>query len=229
MLRPSSFHGDIDGGVSQIHPVVGTVIRGLDDIRPMLRQNSRDLVQSARIVGKVHSQPYQASVLHQAAFDDPRQKGHIDISSTDHHRNVLAGQLHFVIDQRGETRRSRAFSERLFSLQQQQHSVRDFVSAAATELGMAVRWDGRGLDEKGYDGDGRCIVAVDPRYFRPTEVETLLGDATKARERLGWKPKASFAEIVKEMVAADMELARRELEYGGMLRKVVQGSSWIQE
>jgi GDPmannose 4,6-dehydratase len=73
------------------------------------------------------------------------------------------------------------------------------------------------------------MVAVDPRYFRPTEVEALLGDATKARERLGWKPKIGFAEIVREMVAADMELARRELEYGGMLRKVVQGSSWIRE
>ena len=71
-----------------------------------------------------------------------------------------------------------------------QFSVRDFVNEAARELDMPIRWSGSGVDEKGYDTDGKCIVAVDPRYFRPTEVATLLGDATKARERLGWTPPA---------------------------------------
>ena len=70
----------------------------------------------------------------------------------------------------------------------EQYSVRDFVNAAAEELGMRIRWEGQGAAEKGYDERGRCIVAVDPRYFRPTEVETLLGDPAKARTRLGWTP-----------------------------------------
>src|SRR5882672_6569959 len=70
----------------------------------------------------------------------------------------------------------------------EQHSVRDFVTTAATELGIALKWKGRGVDETGCDQLGNCIVAVDPRYFRPTEVETLLGDPTKARTKLGWKP-----------------------------------------
>jgi GDPmannose 4,6-dehydratase len=88
-----------------------------------------------------------------------------------------------------------------------QYSVRDFVDAAAAELGMKVRWEGQGVDEKGYDANGKCIVAVDPRYFRPTEVETLLGDATKAREKLGWTPKTTFAELVAEMVREDLKAA----------------------
>jgi GDPmannose 4,6-dehydratase len=90
-----------------------------------------------------------------------------------------------------------------------QHSVRDFVNAAAQELGITITWRGDGVDEKGYDGEGRCIVAVDPRYFRPAEVDTLLGDATKARQKLGWNPQTTFAELVKEMVAADLHLAQR--------------------
>ena len=73
-----------------------------------------------------------------------------------------------------------------------QYSVRDFVNAAAKELGMQIRWEGQGVEEKGYDANGKCIVAVDPRYFRPTEVETLLGDPSKANEKLGWTPKISF-------------------------------------
>ena len=73
-----------------------------------------------------------------------------------------------------------------------QYSVRDFVDAAAAELGIAVRWEGQGLDEKGYDADGNCIVSVDARYFRPTEVETLLGDPSKAKNKLGWTPKITF-------------------------------------
>ena len=69
-----------------------------------------------------------------------------------------------------------------------QYSVREFVDAAAKELGMPIRWEGEGVNEKGYAADGKCIVAVDPRYFRPTEVETLLGDPTKACVKLGWTP-----------------------------------------
>jgi GDPmannose 4,6-dehydratase len=91
-----------------------------------------------------------------------------------------------------------------------QYSVRDFVSAAATELGISVRWDGAGAESRGYDAQGRCIVAVDPRYFRPTEVESLLGDATKAREKLGWTPKITFAELVSEMVREDLHSAERD-------------------
>jgi GDPmannose 4,6-dehydratase len=91
-----------------------------------------------------------------------------------------------------------------------QYSVRDFVDAAARELGIAIRWDGAGAGSKGYDSKGHCIVAVDPRYFRPTEVETLLGDATKAREKLGWTPKITFAELVAEMVRNDLQSAERD-------------------
>jgi GDPmannose 4,6-dehydratase len=92
----------------------------------------------------------------------------------------------------------------------EQHSVRDFVSAAAQELGMPIRWQGEGLEEKGYDGSGRCIVAVDPHYFRPAEVDTLLGDASKARARLGWRPRVGFGELVAEMVREDLKSAERD-------------------
>jgi GDPmannose 4,6-dehydratase len=92
----------------------------------------------------------------------------------------------------------------------EQRSVREFVDVAAGELGISVRWEGSGVDEKGYDTNGRCIVAVDPRYFRPTEVETLLGDAAKAREKLGWTPKITFRELVQEMVREDLKAAERD-------------------
>ncbi len=91
-----------------------------------------------------------------------------------------------------------------------QYSVRDFVNAAAAEIGISVDWRGAGVDEKGYDAQGNCIVQVDPRYFRPTEVETLLGDATKAREKLGWTPRTTFAELVAEMVREDLKAAERD-------------------
>ncbi len=91
----------------------------------------------------------------------------------------------------------------------EQYSVRDFVNAAARELGMDIRWQGKGVNETGYLGE-RAIVRVDPRYFRPTEVETLLGDATKAREKLGWTPKIRFGELVAEMVRADLKAAERD-------------------
>lgn len=92
----------------------------------------------------------------------------------------------------------------------EQHSVRDFVNLAARELEMEIEWQGEGLNERGFDSDGRCIVSVDPRFYRPAEVETLLGDATKAHHKLGWKPKISFADLVKEMAASDMAIAARE-------------------
>jgi GDPmannose 4,6-dehydratase len=91
-----------------------------------------------------------------------------------------------------------------------QYSVRDFVDAAAAQLGMQVRWEGAGIDEKGYDASGKCIVAVDARYFRPTEVETLLGDPTRAKEKLGWVPRTTFAELVAEMVREDLRAAERD-------------------
>jgi GDPmannose 4,6-dehydratase len=91
-----------------------------------------------------------------------------------------------------------------------QYSVRQFVDAAAAELGMKIRWQGEGVEEKGYNEAGRCVVAVDPRYFRPTEVETLLGDASKARTKLGWTPKITFAELVAEMVREDLKSAERD-------------------
>lgn len=91
-----------------------------------------------------------------------------------------------------------------------QYSVRQFVNVAAAELGLSITWKGEGVNEKGYDATGKCIVAVDPRYFRPTEVETLLGDATKAREKLGWTPRITFEDLVKEMVAADYKAAQRD-------------------
>lgn len=91
-----------------------------------------------------------------------------------------------------------------------QYTVRDFVNAAITELGMQITWEGNGSNEKGFDEQGKCIVAVDPRYFRPTEVHTLIGDATKAKEKLGWEPKISFAQLVKEMIHEDHKLASQE-------------------
>ena len=91
-----------------------------------------------------------------------------------------------------------------------QFSVREFVDAAAHEIGMAISWKGEGVGEKGYNAKGKCIVSVDPRYFRPTEVETLLGDASKAKERLGWVPKITFKELVAEMMREDLKSAERD-------------------
>ena len=92
----------------------------------------------------------------------------------------------------------------------QQYSVRDFVNAASGEIGINITWQGNGIDEKGYDQNGNCIVQVDPRYFRPTEVETLLGDASKAKEKLGWTPVISFKELVSEMAQNDLQKAKRD-------------------
>ena len=91
-----------------------------------------------------------------------------------------------------------------------QYSVRDFINLAAQEVGISVRWEGQGENEKGYDANGKCIVAVDPRYFRPTEVESLLGDASKAKQKLGWTPKTTFTELVVEMMREDLKSAERD-------------------
>jgi GDPmannose 4,6-dehydratase len=91
-----------------------------------------------------------------------------------------------------------------------QYSVRQFVEISAEELGISITWKGKGVEEKGYDAAGKCIVKVDPRYFRPTEVETLLGDPSKAKQKLGWTPKISFQELVAEMVREDLKSAERD-------------------
>lgn len=103
----------------------------------------------------------------------------------------------------------------------EQRSVRDFINAAADELGIALRWDGEGLDETATVVDpgpqaniskGQVIVRVDPRYFRPAEIHNMVGDASKAREKLGWHPKVTFQELVKEMVRCDLDAAARETQ-----------------
>jgi len=94
-------------------------------------------------------------------------------------------------------------------------SVREFVEIAFGEIGRSIEWRGKGLEETGIDrNSGKTVVRIDPQYFRPTEVDELIGDATKARAKLGWKPKTSFAELVKEMVAGDLAIARREVANG---------------
>ena len=91
-----------------------------------------------------------------------------------------------------------------------QHSVRDFVNAAARELGLELRWRGQGVDAQAVDNSGQVRVAVDPRYFRPTEVDSLLGDASRARKRLGWTPQTCFSDLVAEMVREDLHAAQRD-------------------
>jgi GDPmannose 4,6-dehydratase len=91
-----------------------------------------------------------------------------------------------------------------------QYSVREFVTAVAREMDIELTWRDSGLDERGVDGEGRVIVAVDPRYFRPTEVDTLLGDASKAKRELGWEPLIGFDDLVREMAQADLRAARRD-------------------
>lgn len=93
----------------------------------------------------------------------------------------------------------------------EQHSVKEFVELAAKEIDIQIEWKGEGVDAKGYDTKtGKCIVAIDPKYFRPTEVETLLGDASKAKEKLGWTPKVGFRELVEEMMREDMKIAESD-------------------
>ena len=95
----------------------------------------------------------------------------------------------------------------------EQYSVRDFINVASKEIDMNIRWEGKGVDEKGYwvqEGKEKLVVQVDPRYFRPAEVETLLGDSTKAKKELGWEPKIQFEELVSEMMHSDLELAKKD-------------------
>lgn len=102
-----------------------------------------------------------------------------------------------------------------------QFSVREFVDKAASILGLNLTWKGEGVNEKAFDERGNIVVQVDPKYFRPAEVETLLGDATKAKERLNWSPKITFDELVKEMALADLELTSREVKLNGKGIRVV--------
>jgi GDPmannose 4,6-dehydratase len=91
------------------------------------------------------------------------------------------------------------------------HTVREFVEKAFREVGITIVWNGKGIDETGKDSsNGKTLVRIDPRYFRPTEVDTLLGDAGKARSKLGWEPTVSFDELVKMMVREDLKEAERD-------------------
>lgn len=92
-----------------------------------------------------------------------------------------------------------------------QYTVRQFIDFAAKAIDIHITWKGSGVEEKGFDESGNCIVEVDPNYFRPTEVESLLGDPTKAKEKLGWTPKTSLDEMITEMMQADMKAAENEL------------------
>jgi GDPmannose 4,6-dehydratase len=92
----------------------------------------------------------------------------------------------------------------------EQHSVREFVNLSASFLGMRITWEGMGPEEKGIDQDGNVVIAVDPRYYRPTEVQTLLGDASKAQRELGWQPKVGFHDLVKEMMEEDLKIAEKD-------------------
>jgi GDPmannose 4,6-dehydratase len=105
----------------------------------------------------------------------------------------------------------------------EQHSVREFIELAGSRLGFSIEWRGNGIDEQGVDRNtGRVLVKVDPRYFRPTEVDTLLGDCSKAKDRLGWKPEISFGTLVQEMVESDLELAKRDAHMQRQGFKVVR-------
>ena len=101
----------------------------------------------------------------------------------------------------------------------QQYSVRQFVERAARELGMGLSWRGEATSEEGVTDEGKVVIRVDPRYFRPAEVETLLGDASKAKERLGWAPRVDFPSLVREMVAHDLEIAEGEMLLAGRGRR----------
>jgi GDPmannose 4,6-dehydratase len=92
----------------------------------------------------------------------------------------------------------------------EQHSIREFVEAAADELNTSLSWRGHGHEERGYDRWGNCIVRIDPRYIRPAEVDSLIGHAAKAKAKLGWRPRVTFRELVREMVAADLHAAERD-------------------
>ena len=91
-----------------------------------------------------------------------------------------------------------------------QHSVREFIEEAVKFININITWKGEGNEEQGYDPGGNCIVVIDPRYYRPTEVDALLGDPSKAKEKLGWEPKVAFKELIKEMMESDLEHAKKD-------------------
>lgn len=96
------------------------------------------------------------------------------------------------------------------------HTVRSFCEKACQAVGIDLRWEGEGVEEKGYDAEtGRCLIEVDPRYFRPSEVESLCGDARRAREKLGWEPRHTIDSLIEEMVEYDVDAARREHHIAG--------------
>jgi GDPmannose 4,6-dehydratase len=92
----------------------------------------------------------------------------------------------------------------------EQHSVREFIEEATKHIDIQITWKGEDSEEKGYDQNNNCIVSIDRKYYRPTEVDTLLGDPTKAKEKLGWSPKVTFKELVKEMIESDLQLAKKD-------------------
>jgi GDPmannose 4,6-dehydratase len=92
-----------------------------------------------------------------------------------------------------------------------QHSVRDFVNLASKKIGLNISWQGNGPDEKGFDQNGRCIVAIDKKYYRPTEVDSLLGSSNKAMKNLGWSPKINFDQLVEEMINYDLVQVQKEI------------------
>ena len=139
--------------------------------------------------------------------------------------NIKLGQQRCLylgnLDAKRDWGHAKDYVEMMWLMLQQQHpqdfviatglqcSVRDFIKKAASYLDISIRWTGSGVDEKGLDEQGNCIVAVDPLYFRPTEVDTLLGDASLAREKLGWQPKTTLDQMIEEMIHSDLELARK--------------------
>ena len=138
------------------------------------------------------------STLYLGNLDAKRDWGHARDYVVGMHRILQADQADDFVLSTGETR-----------------SVREFVELAFAEVGRAIVWRGKGVEETGVDKkSGKIVVRIDPIYFRPTEVDLLIGDSSKARQKLGWAPKTSFAELVKEMVAADLAIAQREAVNG---------------
>src|SRR3981081_1772703 len=136
--------------------------------------------------------------LHLGNLEAKRDWGHARDYVEGMHRILQADEPDDFVLATGETR-----------------SVREFVEAAFAEVGRSVEWRGKGMEETGVDKkSGKTLVRIDPVYFRPTEVDLLIGDASKAREKLGWKPKTTFAQLVKEMVAGDLAIARSEVANG---------------
>jgi GDPmannose 4,6-dehydratase len=137
-------------------------------------------------------------VLYLGNLDAKRDWGHAKDYVVGMHRILQADQADDFVLSTGETR-----------------SVREFVELAFAEVGRGIVWRGKGVEEIGVDRkSGKTMVRIDPIYFRPTEVDLLIGDSSKARQKLGWAPKTSFAELVSEMVAADLAIARLEVANG---------------